>query len=200
MANLSIVFHTNGDKPTVKNRGGLGGDAAGTIMHFLKAGVQLREYILDNNLMDQFSNLDLETEGIIVKLVDDDLIFERVSGKKRPSMACTVLFGGIEMKRPYQDEIMNSWMNEDMSFEEKLEAAEDGDEDAMAEVAVAYLNGDDDAGIEPDAEMAVSWFRKLAELDDPTGQFNLAIQYLKGEGVNTVVGATVNFGGECQHS
>lgn len=61
MANLSIVFHTNGDKPTVKNRGGLGGDAAGTIMHFLKAGVQLREYILDNNLMDQFSNLDLET-------------------------------------------------------------------------------------------------------------------------------------------
>lgn len=183
MANLSIVFHTNGDKPTVKNRGGLGGDAAGTIMHFLKAGVQLREYILDNNIMDKFTDFDLETEGIMIKLVDDDLIFERVSGKKRPSMACTVLFGGIEMKRPYQDEIMNSWMNADMSFEEKLEAAEDGDEDAMAEVAVAYLNGDDDADIEPDAEMAVSWFKKLAELDNPTGQFNLAIQYLKGEGV-----------------
>lgn len=181
-ANLSITFYTNGDKPKVTNRGGLGGDVSSTIMHFLKAGVQLREYVLDNNLMEQFAALNLETEGVLIKLQDDELIFERVAGKKRPSMACTVLFGGVQMKRPYQDEIMNSWMGELMSFEEKLEAAEDGDEDAMGEVAIAYLNGDEDEDIEPDAEKAVYWFRKQAEMDNPTGCFNLAIQYLKGEG------------------
>ena len=183
LANLSIVFYTNGDKPSVKNRGGLGGDVSATIMHFLKAGVQLREHILDNGLMDYFADLDLEKEGILVKLVDDNLIFERVAGKKRPAMACTSLFEGIQMKRPYQDEIMDSWMSEMMSFEDKLEAAEDGDEDAMGEVAVAYLNGDEEEDISPDPEKAVFWFRKQAELDNPTGQFNLAIQYLKGEGV-----------------
>jgi TPR repeat protein len=36
--------------------------------------------------------------------------------------------------------------------------------------------------VEPDAEKAVYWFQKLAELDNPTGQFILAIQYVKGEG------------------
>ena len=69
LANLSIVFYTNGDKPTVKNRGGLGGDVYATIMHFLKAGVQLREHILDNGLMDNFADLDLEKEGILVKRI-----------------------------------------------------------------------------------------------------------------------------------
>lgn len=181
-ANLSIVFYTNGDKPTVKNRGGLDGDVYATIMQFLKAGVQLREYILDNGLMNSFADLDLEKEGILIKLVDDGLIFERVAGKKRPAMACTSLFEGIQMKRPYQDEIMDSWMGELMSFEENLEAAEDGDEDAMGEVAATYLNGDEDEGISPDPEKAVYWFRKLAELNNPTGCFNLAIQCMKGEG------------------
>ena len=144
LADLSMVFYTNGDKPSVKNSGGFGGDVSATIMYFLKAGVQLREHILDNGLMDYFADLDLEKEGILVKLVDDNLIFERVAGKKRPAMACRTLFEGIQMKRPYQDEFMGSWVSEMMSFEDKLEAAEEGDEDAMGEVAVAYLNGDEE--------------------------------------------------------
>ena len=75
---------------------------------------------------------------------------------------------------------MGAWLGEMMSFEEMLEAAEDGDEDAMEQVAIAYLNGDDDNDIEADPEKAVYWFRKQAELDNPAGCFNLAIQYLKG--------------------
>ena len=181
-ANLSITFFTNGDKPKVTNRGGLGGDAAQVIMQFLKSGVQLREYVLEKNLMEQFSDLQMESEGVLVKLQNDELIFERVAGKKRPSMVCTVLFGGVQMKRPYPDEIMNSWMREMMSFGEKLEAAKDGDEDAMGEVAIAYLNGDENEDIQPDAEKAVYWFYKQAEKGNPTACFNLAIQHLKGEG------------------
>lgn len=182
-ANISVILYTNGDKPKVTYKGGLGGDISGTIKQFLKSGTQLREYILDNNLLNRFADLDLETEGVLVKLKDDDLVFERVEGKKRPSMACTSLFGGVQMMRPYQDEIMGAWLGEMMSFEETLEAAEDGDEDAMEQVAIAYLNGDDDNDIEADPEKAVYWFRKQAELDNPAGCFNLAIQYLKGEGV-----------------
>lgn len=182
-ANISVTLYPDGDEPEITNRGGLGGDVVSVIMHLLKTGVQLREYLLPDDLMEQFADLNLETEGILVELQNDELVFERVAGKKRPAMACTGLFGGVQMKRPYQDEIVNSMMREIMSFEEKLEAAENGDEDAMGEVAVTYLNGDDEEDIEPDPETAVYWFRKQAELDNPTGCFNLAIQYLKGEGV-----------------
>ena len=173
-ADFSFVIYTNGDKPTGKSSGRLGGDAGKVFMQFLKAGTQLREYTLDRNLMDQFADLDLETEGVVVKLENDGLSFERVAGKRRPSMACTVLFGGIEMRRPYQDEILQSWLNELQSFDEKLEAAEAGDESAMGEVAETYLNGDEESDIEPDPAKAAYWFRKQAELDNPTGCFNLA--------------------------
>ena len=182
-ADFSFVIYTNGDKPTGKSSGRLGGDAGKVFMQFLKAGTQLREYTLDRNLMDQFADLDLETEGVVVKLENDGLSFERVAGKRRPSMACTVLFGGIEMRRPYQDEILQSWLNELQSFDEKLEAAEAGDESAMGEVAETYLNGDEESDIEPDPAKAAYWFRKQAELDNPTGCFNLAILYIKGAGV-----------------
>ena len=108
-------------------------------------------------------------------------MFNKVSGKARPNMACTTLFGGVQMMRPYQDEIMDSWMGEMMSIEEKIELAEDGDEDMMEQLAMTYLNGDDEVEVDP--EKAVYWFTRLAELNNAAAQFNLGLHCAKGFGI-----------------
>lgn len=83
------------------------------------------------------------------------------------------------MMRPYVDELMTSSMYDDMSLEEKIEAAEDGDTDLMEELAMYYLDECD----EPDAEKAVYWFRKMADAGIPTAMFSLGLHYAKGFGV-----------------
>lgn len=67
------------------------------------------------------------------------------------------------------------------ALEEKIEDAEDGDEDTMRELANLYLNGDEE--VDPDPKKAVYWFTKLAELDNSDAQFNLGLHYAKGHGV-----------------
>lgn len=182
MPDVGVEIHTDGGGTKVTaNSGRLGGDAAQTILLFFKAATILGTYIAQKNLLDEFSNMDTDTEGVMIRLVDDDLSFERVSGKKRPAMACTTLFGGIQLMRPYQDEIMDSWMDEMMPLEEKIELAEDGDEDMMEQLAHAYLNGDDEVEVEP--EKAVYWLTKLAELDNSDAQFNLGLFNAKGFGI-----------------
>lgn len=185
-ANYSAVFNAEGAEQSAVNRGGLGGDLAAISIHFLKSASELKKYVLEQDLLNSFSGLDQEKEGVLVTVQEDTPVFKRVSGKRRPSMLCISLFRGSRMDRPYLDEqtsaLAGELFQEDLLFDSLLELAEDGDEDAMGKVAIKYLNGDTDAGIEPDAEKAVFWFRKQAEADDPTGCFNLAIQYLKGEG------------------
>ena len=185
-ANYSAVINADGSEQSALNRGGIGGDLTTICSHFLKSASQLKKHVLNQDLLNTFSGLDKEKEGVLVTLEEDTPVFKRVAGKHRPSMLCVSFFGGSRMDRPYPDEQMDSlfgMFNEDLSFDSLVELAEDGDEDAMGKVAIAYLNGDDDAGIEPDAERAAFWFRKQAEADDPTGCFNLAILHLKGEGV-----------------
>lgn len=179
---LKGTFYSNGEEPAIESSGRISGNVSAVVLRFFKAGSQLCRHILDSTLMDDLADLDLEHEGIMVNLSDDDLVFKRVAGKKRPSMACTSLFGGVQMMRPYADELMNGLISESMTFEDNLEAAEAGDDEAMGKVALAYLNGDDEANIEQNAEKAAYWFRKQAELDNPTGCFNLGIMYLNGSG------------------
>lgn len=181
-AAISITHYFDGRKPTVKGNGKIG-NAADSLNYFFKVAVQLKEYVLNHHLMEDYSGIDPETEGVLGTIKDDEIAFQRVTGKKRPSMVCTSLFGGTGMARPYPDEAAESFMRESLSFEDNLKEAEDGDEDAMGEVALAYLNGDEDEDVEPDPEKAAYWFRKQAELDNPTGCFNLGILYLKGKGV-----------------
>ena len=179
-ANYSAVFNAEGAEQSAVNRGGLGGDLAAISIHFLKSASELKKYVLEQDLLNSFSGLDQEKEGVLVTVQEDTPVFKRVSGKRRPSMLCISLFRGSRMDRPYLDEqtsaLAGELFQEDLLFDSLLELAEDGDEDAMGKVAIKYLNGDTDAGIEPDAEKAVFWFRKQAEADDPTGCFNLAIQ------------------------
>lgn len=153
---------------------------ADTIFFFLDIGMALSYFCTEHGLVDELSNIELSLEGFSVQVTNDVPTFQKVSGVQRPAMACTVMFGGVQMRRPYRDEIMGRWMSEDLPFEEQLELAEDGDEDAMEAVALAYLNGDE---VDQDAEKAVFWFTRLAEEDSSDAQFNLGLHYAKGFGV-----------------
>ena len=167
------------------------GDAGQILGIFLKVVEGISIFAEKKELVTELSNIDIESEGFLIKLDGDELLFNRVSGKARPDMACTTLFGGVQMMRPYQDEIMDSWMGEMMSIEEKTELAEDGDEDMMEQLAMTYLNGDDEVEVDP--EKAVYWFTRLAELDNATAQFNLGLLCAKGFGMERNFETAVNW-------
>ena len=181
-ADLSIFFHINGDAPTVKTSGRIKGDVTESFFRYLKIGVELKHYIVEHGLVERVSGLDTEREGILVEQQGESIILNRVKGKERPDLACVGFPSGIQMLRPYQDEAINALFAETTSFEENLKLAEDGDIDAMGEVAAAYFNGDEENGVKCDAEKAVYWFRRMAEAGSAVGQFNMGIQSLKGEG------------------
>ena len=167
------------------------GDAGEILGIFLKVVEGISIFAERKELVTDLSNIDTESEGFLVKLDGDELSFNKVSGKARPDMACTTLFGGVQMMRPYQNEIMDSWMGEMMSIEEKTELAEDGDEDMMEQLAMTYLNGDDEVDV--DTEKAVYWFTRLAELDNATAQFNLGLLCAKGFGMERNFETAVNW-------
>lgn len=167
------------------------GDAGQILGIFLKVVEGISIFAEKKELVTELSNIDTESEGFLIKLDGDELLFNKVSGKARPDMACTTLFGGVQMMRPYQNEIMDSWMGEMMSIEEKTELAEDGDEDMMEQLAMTYLNGDDEVDVDP--EKAVYWFTRLAELDNATAQFNLGLLCAKGFGMERNFETAVNW-------
>lgn len=179
---LAMKFSAKDEKAEItENSGQIGGDQEEQMMLFYKAAVVLGMQIEENGLVDSYSNMDIDEEGVIVSLSGEELSFERVYGKSRPAMACTTLFGGVQMMRPYQNEIMENWMDELLPLEEKIELAENGDREMMEQLANLYINGDDEVDIDP--EKAVYWFTKLADLDDPNAQFNLGLHCAKGFGI-----------------
>ena len=151
-------------------------DAAG---HFLKTAVQLRYHFSKDALCKDAPVMDPASEGIVVKYQNGACKFREVKGKARPNLACTALFGGIEMGRPYEDEVMEGMFLGD-TFEEQLAAAEEGNTAAMDRVAMAYLNGNDE--VKADPKKAYYWVEKLAKAGDSDGMFNAALFNAKGFG------------------
>lgn len=150
---------------------------------FFQACRNLSFYAQENNWDAEFGDIDPNEAGVMLGVEGDELTYKIVSGKDRPDMMCATFFGAPTMGRPYMDDFMANSAFEMMSFEEKLEAAENGDENAMEAVAMAYLNGDEDEDIDEDPEQAVYWFTKLAELDNASAQFNLGLHCAKGHGI-----------------
>lgn len=66
------------------------------------------------------------------------------------------------------------------SFQETLEAAEQGNVFAQYSLAVMYHNG---KGVPQDYKAAVKWYRKAAEQGYAFAQLNLGVMYYKGQGV-----------------
>lgn len=149
---------------------------------FFVACIRLNSYLQENNLEEIAAKLDPESEGIMLYVEDDELKYKVVSGKERPDMICMTLFGTSETKRPYVEEIIENSEIEMMSFKEKLEAAEDGDNDAMHAVATVYLDGDEDEGVEQDPVKALYWFEKAAEEGNSSSAFNAGLFYAKAYG------------------
>ena len=65
-------------------------------------------------------------------------------------------------------------------FEQDLKSAEQGNTDAMCEVAYDYSDG---IGVELDYEESVKWYRKAAELGNAYAMYKLGECYYEGEGV-----------------
>lgn len=150
---------------------------------FFHAYRNLSYYAHENGWDTKFGNIDPDKAGIMLSVEDGKLTGRVVSGRARPDVMCSTLFGAPTMGRPYVDELASNMNLELASFEEQLEAAENGDVHALDLVAMAYLNGDEAQDIEPNPEQAVHWFTKLAALDNSNAQFNLALFYAKGHGV-----------------
>lgn len=157
------------------------GNAGQLSIIFLEIVKGISTFTEKNELISVLSNIDTESEGFLIKLDGDELLFKKVSGKQRPSMACKTLFGGVQMMRPYANEIIDSWICEKLSLEEKVELAKAGNEEMMEQLAMIYLNGDDE--VESDPEKSVYWFTKLAELDNPEAQFNMGLFCAEGYGI-----------------
>ena len=62
-----------------------------------------------------------------------------------------------------------------------LEAAERGHVQAQNRMAICYGKGH--LGLPKDEKLAIVWYQKAAEQNYPAAQYNLGIQYLKGNGV-----------------
>jgi TPR repeat protein len=148
---------------------------------FFEACRRLSRYIRDENLQPLYAGLDPEQAGVMLEVSGGKLTARKVAGKERPEIMCTTLFGGPTMCRPYMEDFWDRSETDMMSLEEKIEKAEGGDKFAMAKLAQAYLDGDDE--VEQDPAKAAYWFRKEAELEDSEGAFNLGLLYAKGFGV-----------------
>lgn len=148
---------------------------------FFKAFKNLSFYAQENNWDAEFGDIDPEEAGVMLGVEGDKLTHKVVSGKERPDLMCATLLGSTIMMRPYMEDFWERSAADFMSLEEKIEAAEAGDEFVMEKLAQMYLEGDDE--VEQDPEKAVYWFTKLAELDHSDAQFNLGLHYAKGHGV-----------------
>ncbi len=65
-------------------------------------------------------------------------------------------------------------------FQQQLEKAQNGDIQAMYDVAHRYERG---RGVDPDLQKAVEWLRKCASAGNPACQARLGILYFEGRGV-----------------
>ena len=68
----------------------------------------------------------------------------------------------------------------ELDIEALLEAADQGDDEAMFALGVAYDFGE---GVEQDHAKAVEWYLQASELGNIDAMYNLAVSYQIGEGV-----------------
>lgn len=185
-ANITIYvrdeLHSDGQvaSEATVNAGNLSSDDENAEVSFAVAeGVN---YVLkERGLFEECAKLDETKQGVFLGLnQNNEITVKIVEGKKRPQLLCTSLFGEPRMMRPYSDEIMSQFVIDSMSFEEKEKAANEGNPDAMENLALLYLNGD--KGTEVNPEKAYDWFLKCAETGNEQAMFNVGLLTAKGFG------------------
>ena len=142
---------------------------------------KISQFIQINDIVEKCMELDPDKSGIMFYEEEGELKFKYVSGRERPSLMCSRLFGEPQMGRPYMDEVIAAWEREEMNIEEKRAAAEAGDVDCMSDLAMYYL--DEEGENEENLGEAIYWFTKMAENGNSFGMYNLGLFYAKGYGV-----------------
>ena len=150
---------------------------------FYAACQKLSCLIQEKGLEPLCADLNPDKAGILLMENDGELSWKVVTGRERPSLTVQTLFGGTTVGRPYIDDFMECSKLDALSLEEKIVAAEEGNTTAMEELAMLYLNGDEEQKVKSDPEKGVYWFTKLAETGDATAMFNLGLHYAKGHGI-----------------
>lgn len=143
----------------------------------------LRNHLEAEGFIDKLREINKYSgAGILVTATDEDHITARVvQGKSRPDLPCEMFLMGTITCRPYLDEMIAGSQISGMTIEERIKAAEDGDQDAMESLANSYLNGDE---TEQDFKESFKWWKRLAEAGSATAQFNTGLYYAKGCGVS----------------
>lgn len=150
---------------------------------YLLSFSQMRKFLRRTGKLEELKKLGNRGSGVIIRATDraDDATATIVQGPGRPDLPCEMFLLGEQLMRPYPDELM-SGMYKELTHEEKIEAAENGNTGLMEELAMYYLNGDYFDNVQPDPEKAFYWFSKLAEAGVASGMFNLGLHYAKGHG------------------
>lgn len=157
---------------------------ADSLLVFVFGVYEIRKLLEARGLLGKLRELGNRGAGVLVTTAGDTVSTKIVQGSGRPDLPC-MLFGGTfsqslddaVMMRPYLDEHIP--LRREMSLEDKIKAAENGDPDRMAELAVYYLG----EGPRQDGEKAAYWYRKLAEDGNPTGMYQMGMLYAIGFGV-----------------
>lgn len=141
---------------------------------------RLHVYARQQNLLQMWNDTDPEEAGILLSGDGEKLDYSLVEGVQRPELLCQTLLGGTRMMRPYMEDFWARSMPEMISLEDRIEAAEAGDEHCIRALAEAYFNGDEEVDVDP--EKCVYWYEKLAETGDSVAQFNMGLFCAKGFG------------------
>lgn len=151
-------------------------------------------YIRDNCSDDEIARISDPKGGLLFERGEEEgaeLTAVIVNGRSRPDLPGRNEDGSDFLCRPYADEQrVNLWdllggLEEEPEDDlESLTAfAEEGDEEALDRLYQAYLNGDEDLGVDPDPAQAVHWLLCYAETGSSVALFNLGLHYAKGFGV-----------------
>lgn len=181
IANLDLLFDNGKIQATLEEV------KENNLALFAFSVYELRHLLREGGILQELQRIGNKGSGVVITTDSEGNIDARVvRGKARPDLPC-MLFGGLfaqgpedaVMMRPYVDELITDALYDDMSLDEKIEAAEEGNTDLMEELAMYYLDGYDEAI----PEKAAYWMKKLAEAGSSDGMFNTGLIYAKGHGV-----------------
>ena len=179
---LSIVIHPGNAKPEFRRSGKISGDGMKQLLLFMRAASVLKRYSDRFGFAKLYPDYDPDREGIIVRRDGDEPTFQRVRGKNRPPLAVRNMVGNVELARPYENELVSALGMELSAFEARLEEAEDGDTEAMRDIANKYVTGYEPEEIAPDPKKAYFWMNRLAEEGDADALYQVGLFSARGFG------------------
>lgn len=131
-ATLSIAVSSEEFEVEKFTESGHIGNANQSIMLFMKAAMMLLMQLSEKGVFDEFSNMDTGKEGVLIRLENDELVFEHVTGQDRPVLSCQMYDGHVKAMRPYEDELAEEFLRamKDPNFVAALDPNKKPNDDA----------------------------------------------------------------------